>query len=134
MRDARLLKRIHRVRTVQLTLARAEEVRAADGVENERQLVNRVAELAAAVTPVSGTAASLVARAHYAERLHQSATAASARLMRAETELARTAEAARSARRDQAAAEKLRDRAAAEAALAEMRALAEAPPATRRTR
>lgn len=134
MRDARLLKRIHRVRTVQLTMARAEEVRAANGVENERQLVDRVAELAAAVAPASGSAASLVARAHYRERLHQSATAASARLMRAEAELARTAEAARAARRDEAAAEKLRDRAKADAALREMRALAEAPPAARRTR
>jgi hypothetical protein len=134
MRDARLLKRIHRVRTVQLTLARAEEVRATGGVENERQLVSRIADLAAAVAPASGSAAALMARAHYAERLHQSATAASTRLMRAEAELARTVEAARAARRDQAAAEKLRDRATAEAALAEMRALAEAPPATRRTR
>lgn len=134
MPDARVLKRIHRVRTVQLTLARADEARAAGVAETERVLAARVAELAAAVTSASGSAAALMARAHYRERLHQSADAASARLLRAEADHARTADAARAAHRDQEAAARLRDRAAVEAAQAERRALADALPSARRVR
>ena len=47
--DARALGRIHRVRTLQLTLARAEESRAQGAVATETALSGRIAQLAEAV-------------------------------------------------------------------------------------
>jgi len=132
MADARLMARIHRVRTLQLALARADEARAAAAVETERQLTRRVAELAAAVAPVSGSAAALMARAHYRDKLAQSAVAADTRLARAQFEHRRRTEAMQDARRDEAAAEKLFHRARGEATARETRALEDLPQRSRK--
>lgn len=121
------LGRIHRVRTLQLTLARAEEARAHAQVATETALSARIAQLAEAVAPASGSAATLLAASHYRERLHNSAVAAANRVRGAEAEAARAAEGARAAKRDQSAVEKLIDRARAEALRCEMRALEDAP-------
>ena len=124
------LARIHRVRTLQLGLARADEAQRLGTLADESALQARIAGLAAAVAPspaaIGGTA--LAAAAHYRERLHQSAAVATGRVRVAEERAAAAAEASRAAHRDQSAVEKLLARAHAEAAVREMRALADAPP------
>lgn len=128
---AKQLARIHRVRTVQLTMVRSEEARARDRFDSEAALHARIGALADAVAPVAeqGSAAAFSAAAHYRERLHQSAVQADARLRAAGGVVERAAEATRAARRDQSAIEKLIARAEVDAALREIRALEEAPPA-----
>lgn len=123
--DARTLGRIHRVRTLQLTLARAEEIRAHGAVATETALSGRIAQLAEAVAPVSGDAVALVAAAHYRERLGLSALAAQARVRAAEADALRAAAHSRAARHDQGAVEKLMERAAHDEVRREMRALEE---------
>ena len=129
MADRRQLQRIHRVRTLQLGLARAAEAQTAEGLASETALANRIAELARAVSPTPSAAAgvSLAAAAHYRERLHQSAHAAENRVHAA----TRQSEAARAARedahRDQSAVEKLIARADAAEVLRAMRAVEDAP-------
>lgn len=130
--DARTLGRIHRVRTLQLTLARAEEIRAQGVVATETALSGRIAQLAAAVAPVSGDAVSLAAGAHYRDRLDASALAAAARVRAAEADADRAAAGARAARQDQGAVEKLMERAARDAVRRAMRALEETGPARKR--
>ena len=49
MADGKRLQRLHRVRTLQLNLARADEARAREQVTSEQQLSHRIAQLAAAV-------------------------------------------------------------------------------------
>lgn len=122
------LRRIHRVRTLQLTLARAEEARAHAQVATEQALSVRIAQLAEAVGPASGSATTLLAASHYRDRLHRSAIAAGNRLATAEAEASRAVEDARAAKRDQTAVEKLLDRARADALRREMRALEDQPP------
>ncbi|WP_174286043.1 hypothetical protein [Sphingomonas bacterium] len=124
------LARLHRVRTIQLHLAHADEARARDHAASEAQLHARIAELAAAVAPIAASAVgvSLGAAAHYRDKLHQSALTAAARMRNAEDFRARAAEATRTARRDQSAIEKLIVRADAATIRAEMRALEETPP------
>ena len=51
MADGKRLQRLHRVRTLQLNLARADEARAREQVTSEQQLSHRIAQLAAAVAP-----------------------------------------------------------------------------------
>lgn len=133
--DKKKLARLHRVRTLQLGMAQAAEVRARDQAASEAALSSRIAQLAAAVAPSEGDGAgvSLAAMAHYREKLHRTAEAASNRVRVAEAEAARTVEARQSAKRDQTAVEKLIARAEIEAALREIRALQEAPP-TRKIR
>lgn len=126
------LGRIHRVRTLQLTLARAEEARADAQVATEAALSARIAQLAGAVAPVSGDAVALGAAAHYRERLQRSAHAAANRVRAAEADAARAAEGARAAKRDQSAVEKLLERARADALRRAMRQLEETPPARKR--
>ena len=131
MPDAKKLARIHRVRTLQLGLVRADEMRAHDKHASETSLANRIQALADAVAPAPqtiATAASLSAQAHFRERLHQSATAAQARVETAELMVNRAAEATRAAKRDQSAIEKLLERARRAALAKEMRALEETPP------
>lgn len=131
MPDAKKLARIHRVRTLQLGLTRAEEMRAHEKFASETNLANRIQALADAVSPAPAsvaTAASLSAQAHFRERLHQSASAAQMRVQSAEMFVNRAAEATRSAKRDQSAIEKLLDRARIAAVAKEMRALEETPP------
>ena len=131
MADARgkTLARIHRVRTLQLGLTRADEARAHDKFASESALSARISSLAAAVapTPEVAIAVSLGASAHYRERLQQSADAAIERVRSAEYQVERASDATRSAKRDQSAVEKLIVRAQADAALRELRALEDAP-------
>jgi hypothetical protein len=133
--DNKKLQRLHRVRTLQLGMARAAETRAADQMASETALSNRIAQLASAVSPSEGTGAamSFAAMAHYREKLHRTAEAADNRVRAAEAEAARAFEARQSAKRDQTAVEKLIARGHAEDALRAIRALQEAPP-TRKVR
>ncbi|MGR6330603.1 hypothetical protein ACU5AX_16190 [Sphingomonas sp. XXL09] len=134
MADAKKLARIHRVRTLQLNLTRADEMRAQEKHASETMLAGRIQALADAVAPAAATTfggASLGAQAHFRERLHQSAAAAQARVSMAEQFAAQAAEATRSAKRDQSAVEKLLERARREALVREVRALEETPPTGR---
>jgi len=99
MADPAKLARVLRVRTLQLGLAQADEMRARAAHEQESALSSRIARLAEQVSPVEDRAAG-----------------------------ARAAEATRAAKRDQSAVEKLIERGLAEAALREIRALRDAPP------
>ena len=131
------LDRILRVRTLQLGLVQAEEARAHDRAASEQMLRSRIAQLTANVAPTPAAAPvagfSLVAAAHFRERLHQSAEAAEGRLRAAQATAARASEATREARRDQSAIEKLIARADAEAVVKAIRAMEAAPP-TRKIR
>jgi flagellar protein FliJ len=128
-RNARTLQRIGRVRTLQLTLAHADEVRARAQVDTETQLADRVAALAAAVAPAAATASggSLIAAAHFRGRLHQTAETVAARVRQAEQAATAAAAATRAARQDQGAVDKLIERARALEAAAERRALEDLP-------
>ena len=130
MPDARRLQRIHRVRTLQLGLVHADEIRAQSRLASEATLGRRIGELVAAIAPapVAASAASLIAAAHFRDRLHVSAAAAAGRLQAATLTADRAAEATRAAKRDQSAVEKLIARAETDAALAAIRALEETPP------
>ena len=133
-RSAKKLARLHRVRTLQLDQVRAEEVRANARFEQEAQLRARIASLADNVAPVAsgeGFAATMIAAAHYRERLHQSAQAATRRVEVAEQGLESARAATREARRDQSAIEKLIVREQAESALKILRALETLPPSGR---
>ena len=137
MPDAKRLARLHRVRTLQLGLAQADEARARDSAASEAALSRRIADLAAAVAPRPAQEAggvALAAQAHFRERLHLSADAAANRVRQADAETERRAEQTRAARRDQSAIEKLMDRRRMEAIAAEMRALQDAPPPPRKNR
>lgn len=136
MADAQKLARIHRVRTLQLGLKRADEAAAAEKHHSETMLSQRIGALADAVAPtVAGAGGfSLAAQAHYRERLQQSALAAISRVAAAEGQWQRAAEQTRAAHRDQTAIEKLMARADAAAMVKEMRALQDAPPSAPRNR
>lgn len=137
MADARQLKRIHRVRTLQLGLIRADEVRAHDRAAREAELAGRIGELAAAVAPVplvGGGGFGLAAAAHYRERLQESAAAADHRVQASLAAADRAVAATQAARRDQSAVEKLIARAEAVAVTKAIRALEDLPAATRGNR
>jgi len=124
------LDRILRVRTLQLGMTRADEVRAQAKLASEAELATRIARLADSVAPApaeAGSGFSLVAAAHFRSRLHQSAELAEARLRDAEMAAEMAAEATREAKRDQSAVEKLMARADREAALKAIRAMESAP-------
>ena len=133
--DKKVLARIHRVRTLQLNLIRADEARAHDKFATETALGQRIADLAKAIAPTTESAAavSFAAAAHFRGRLHQSAAAARDRLQSVEYQANRATEATRAAKRDQSAVEKLMARADAEAVLKAIRGLEESPP-TRKIR
>lgn len=135
MRKPAKLDRILKVRTLQLGLVQADQARAQEKAASEAVLKNRIAQLAATVAPASEPTAgfSLVAAAHFRERLQQSAEAAEGRLRAARAQADRAAEATREARRDQSAIEKLIARADADAVLKAIRAMEAAPP-TRKIR
>ena len=124
------LDRILRVRTLQLGLVQAEESRAQERAASEALLKARIAQLVAGVAPASEPVAafSLVAAAHFRERLHQSAEAAEGRLRAAQAVAERAAEATREARRDQSAIEKLIARGEADAVVKAIRAMEAMPP------
>ncbi|MGJ3628888.1 hypothetical protein AB5I41_22135 [Sphingomonas sp. MMS24-JH45] len=129
------LARLHRVRTLQLGLAQADEARAREGLASETALANRIATLAAVAPTADRTGATgLAAAAHYRDRLHRSADAASNRVRAAEAAAERVADATKTARRDQSAVEKLMARADAVTIAAEIRALQDAPPTAKRKR
>ena len=125
--------RLLRVRTLQLGQVQAQEGHARAKVAQEEALRTRIAQLAANVapSPEMGIATSLIAAAHYRERLQQSAQAAERRVAVAEQGLSAAEEATREARRDQSAIEKLIARGEAAAALKALRALEEMPSAVR---
>ncbi|MBA4047243.1 MAG: hypothetical protein C0476_01735 [Sphingomonas sp.] len=127
------LDRILRVRTLQLGLVRAEEVRAHERLASETALKDRITQLAANVAPAPERAGAftLMAAAHYRDRLHQSADAAAAREHHAARRVEAATEATLAAKRDQTAVEKLIARREAAQAVKDMRALEEAPPARR---
>ncbi len=130
MAKQKQLDRILRVRTLQLGMTRADEVRAQAKLASEAELANRIARLADSVSPApaeAGSGFSLVAAAHFRSRLHQSAELAETRLREAEQAAERAAEATREAKRDQSAVEKLMARADREAAVKAIRALESAP-------
>jgi len=130
MPEKRKLDRILRVRTLQLGQVRAHESAARAKVAQEEALRERIAQLSANVAPVQASefATSLIAAAHYRERLQQSAHAAERRVEVAEHGLFAAEEATREAKRDQSAVEKLIAREAAEAAVKAIRALENLPP------
>jgi hypothetical protein len=134
--DPKRLARVHRVRTLQLGLAQADEARARDQVMSEQALAGRIAQLAAAVAPteVDVGAMSLAAAAHYRERLQRSSEAATNRVRTAEYEAQRTAAATQSAKRDQSAIEKLIQRGQQALVEAELRALQDLPGTPRKNR
>ncbi|MCW3834823.1 hypothetical protein ACFQ1E_02830 [Sphingomonas canadensis] len=130
---ARKLDRLLRVRTLQLGQVRAQEAEARARVIKEEELRTRIAQLSANVAPAEsqGLATSLIAAAHYRERLQQSAFAADRRVAVASEGLSAAQAATREAKRDQSAIEKLIAREHAEAALKALRALEELPPSGR---
>lgn len=134
-RTAKKLERLLRVRTLQLDQVRAAEVHARAKVDQERTLRERIATLADNVAPVAAPAptfaTSLIAAAHYRDRLHQSAHAAERRVVVAQQGLETARAATREAHRDQSAIEKLIEREDAKAALKALREL-ETLPATRK--
>ena len=132
--DRRQLGRVHRVRTLQLGLAQADELRAHDRHASEVQLAERIRSLAASVAPVDGAGVSLAAKAHYRERLSHSAGAAEQRVRTARLQSVQAGENTRAAHRDQVAVEKLIARAHADAALRERRDLQNAPSPSARLR
>ena len=132
MASDRTLARIHRVRTLQLTLARAEEARTRAQVATEQTLSQRIAQLAEAVAPTSGSAVTLLAQSHYRERLNRSAQTAANRVRQAEVEASRAVEGTRAAKRDQTAVEKLIERARTVELRREARALEDQPVARKR--
>lgn len=136
MANAKQLKRVERVRAVQLTLARAAQADAQAHAASEVALNARIAQLTAAIAPApaAGSAVSLSAAAHYRDRLHQTAAAAQTRVEQAERRVAAAGDAALAAERDLKAVEKLQARADAADALAAIRALEGAPMPTRTLR
>jgi len=136
-RTAKKLERLLRVRTLQLDQVRAAEVHARSKVDQEETLRERIAALAANVaptaTPAPAFATSLIAAAHYRDRLHQSAHAAERRVVVAHQGLETARAATREAHRDQSAIEKLIEREEVKAALKALRDL-EALPANSRKR
>lgn len=129
MTDGKRLARIHRVRTLQLGLAQADEARAREGLASETALSERIGRLAAAVAPSSEVAGAtaFAAAAHYRDRLHRSAEAAVNRVRVAQDAADRTVAARQSAHRDQSAVEKLMARATAAEIAVEIRAMQDAP-------
>lgn len=129
-KNAKRFDRLLRVRTLQLGQVRSQEVAARAKVVQEEALRTRIAQLSANVapTPEASGAISMIAAAHYRERLHQSAYVATQRVEVAEQNLTRAESATREAKRDQTAIEKLIARGEAEAALRALRALEAMPP------
>ena len=130
--SARTLARLHRVRTLQLNLIRAEEARTADAHATEASLHARIEALAHGASGAGDAdALTLGASAYYRDRLWTSATAAAERVKSAQARMAEAGEATRSARRDQNAVEKLIARADAAAMLKAIRAMEDYSPVRR---
>ncbi len=124
------------MRTVQLGLAAADEMRAQERYESERALAERIGQLADAIAPApqSLAATSFGAAAHYRARLHHSAATARERVDQAGHQADAASEARRSAHRDQNAVERLIARVESRAVVKERRAMEDQPPARRSVR
>lgn len=124
---AKRLDRLLRVRTMQLGMVRAEEGRAAARLADEQALRDRVTTLASAVAPtpsgMADTALSVMATAHYRDRLVTTAQTIAERVDLAERALDHARAATQAAKRDQTAMEKLIERAQQEAVRRAGRAL-----------
>jgi hypothetical protein len=132
--QAKTLQRIHRVRTAQLNLARADEARAAAALAGETEMTQRIAALVDAVAPAAATTGgwTMAGTALFRERLNRSADAAALRVQHAEHRVQRAGEVSRAAHRDQSAVEKLIDRARRDELYREARDLQNAPPQARK--
>ncbi len=133
---ARRLDRLHRVRSLQLHQVRAEEAEARMRVADEMAMRERISKLSHNVAPTPApapiAATSLIAAAHFRERLHRTAEASDKRIEQAEQGLDAARVATREAKRDQNAVEKLIAREEADAALRALRELEKLPPIRRK--
>ena len=130
--SARTLARLHRVRTLQLNLTRAEEARAANAHASEASLHARIEVLAHGASGAGDAdALTLGASAYYRDRLWTSAAAAAERVRIAEARMAEAGAATRTARLDQSAVEKLIARSDAAATLKAIRAMEDYSPVRR---
>lgn len=127
--DRKQLRRVHRVRDIQLRLTQGAEADAQARFASEDALRTRIAQLAAGVAPqpVAADGVSFAAAALYRERLQLSAQAAEQRVANASERVEQAAAATRAARQDRHAVEKLIERDDAAAALKVLRALEAAP-------
>lgn len=127
--DSKQLKRVHRVRDIQLMLTQRAEADAQAKFASEAALRTRIAQLAAGVAPapMAADGVSFAAAALYRERLQHSAQAAEQRVANANLRVEQAAAATRAARQDRHAIEKLIERDDAAAALKALRELEAAP-------
>lgn len=128
------LKRVLRVRSLQLDLARADEAVAAQAKGSAEALAMRIHALGEGVAPASGggDGLGLVAAAHYRARLQRSGEEAGRRVAAADLRLQAARAATGAAKRDHGAMEKLVERALDRDAEAARRALEDAPATVRR--
>ena len=132
-RSAKKLGRMLRVRSLQLDLARADQVQAADRASSARALSDRIEALRQDVSPREGgvQGLSLFAAAHYRDRLARSQIEAQHRLQIAHQQLDQARDAANSAKRDHGVVEKLIERELDAQAAAARKAMEDAPHPTR---
>lgn len=132
-RDAKRLGRMLRVRSVQLDLARAEQVAAAERASSAASLAARIDSLRQDVAPREGTnqGLSLFAAAHYRDRLARSQVEAQRRMQVAHQQLDQARDAASAAKRDHGVVEKLIERELQVQAAAARKALEDAPQSAR---
>ena len=128
-RDAKKLGRMLRVRSLQLDLARAEQVAAAERVSSAAALAARIEALRQDVDPREGAnqGLSLFAAAHYRDRLAKSQIEAQRRVQVAHQQLDNARNAANAAKRDHGVVEKLIERELQAQAIAARKALEDAP-------
>jgi hypothetical protein len=132
-RSAKKLGRMLRVRSLQLDLARAEQVQAAERASSARALADRIEALRQDVAPREGVnqGLSLFAAAHYRDRLARTQIEAQRRLQFAHQQLDQARDAANAAKRDHGVVEKLIERELEARAAAARKALEDAPNPTR---
>jgi hypothetical protein len=128
-RDAKRLGRMLRVRSLQLDLARAEQVAAAERASSAAALAARIESLRQDVAPREGSdqGLSLFAAAHYRDRLAKSQVEAQRRVQLAHQQLDQARDAASAAKRDHGVVEKLIERELDAQAAAARKALEDAP-------
>ena len=128
-RDAKKLGRMLRVRSLQLDLARAEQVAAAERASSAAALAARIESLRQDVAPREGAdqGLSLFAAAHYRDRLARSQVEAQRRVQVAHQQLDQARHAANAAKRDHGVVEKLIERELQAQATAARKALEDAP-------
>jgi len=128
-RDAKRLGRMLRVRSLQLDLARAEQVAAAERASSAAALAARIESLRQDVAPRQGVdqGLSLFAAAHYRDRLAKSQVEAQRRVQVTHQQLDQARDAASAAKRDHGVVEKLIERELEAQAAAARKALEDAP-------